>query len=205
MHFGLYDPVGDAKHQLRHLSLKVEQCISKYVVEFNHLACQLRGYGDGTLQHLFYSRLLDCIKDEISCVGKLHPLLDLPVLAQSIDVHYWEHKFELNHQTFITGHTTSIMSAPTFFSTMPSNSKLISGSISDSGHPDPSSNLPDPHSFIFENSEDSDSEAAEPTFELGPDEKLSAVEHQQCFNLKLCLVCALAGHKMRDCSKTSHF
>ena len=155
-----------------------------YVVEFNRLAYQLQGYGDGALQHLFYSGLLDCIKDEISCVGKPHTLPDLCVLAQSIDARYWERKSELNHQTFVTGHTTSIISAPTSSSTMPSNSEptsdseSISESISDSGHPDPSSDLPNPHSFISKNSEDSDSEAAEPTFELEPDGKLSIVERQ---------------------------
>ena len=138
-------------------------------------------------------------------------LPDLHVLlAQSIDARYWEHKSELNCQTFITGHTISIISALTS-STMPSNSKptsdseSISDSISDSGHPDPSCDLPDPHSFISENSEDSDSEAAEPTFKLGPDGKLSAVERQQHFNHDLCLVCGLTGHKVRDCLKSSRF
>ena len=211
MNFGPYDPVGDAEHQLCHLSLKDEQHISKYVVEFNPLACQLRGYGDGALQHLFYSGLPDRIKDEISCIGKLHTLPDLRVLAQSIDVCYWERKSELNHQTFVTGHTTSIISAPTSSSTMPSNSEPTSDSesifdsISDSGHPDLSSDIPDPHSFISENSEDSDSEAAKPAFKLGPDGKLSAVERQRCFDLDFCLVCGLAGHKVRDCPKSSRF
>ena len=111
-------------------------------------------------------------------------LLDLRVLAQSIDAHYWERKSELNRQTFVTSHTTSIISTPTSSSTMPSNSEptsdseSISDSISDSGHPDPSSDLPNPHSFISKNSEDPDSEAAEPTFELGPDGKLFTVECQ---------------------------
>ena len=211
MNFGPYDPVSDAEHQLRHLSLKDEQHVSNYMVEFNHLACQLRGYGDGALWHLFYSGLPDCIKDEISCVGKPHTLLDLRVLAQSIDVHYWECKSELNCQTFITGHTTSIISAPTSSSMIPSNSKptsdseSISDSISDSGHPDPSSDLPNPHSFISENSENSNSEAAEPAFKLGPDGKLSTIEHQRYFNLDLCLVYGLAGHKVRDCAKSSCF
>ena len=165
-----------------------------------------------------------------SCVGKPHTLPDLRVLAQSIDVHYWECKSELNRQTFVTGHTTSIISAPTS-SMMPSNSEptsdsesisesisdsesisesisdseSISESISDSGHPDPSSDLPDPHSFISKNPEDSDSDAAEPAFKLGPDGKLSAVERQRRFDLDLCLVYGLAGHKVRDCPKSSRF
>ena len=85
-------------------------------------------YGDGALQHLFYSKLLDCIKDKISCIGKPHTMPDLRVLAQSIDVRYWEHKSELNCQIFVTGHTTSIISAPTSSSMMPSNSKPTSDS-----------------------------------------------------------------------------
>ena len=42
--FGPYDLVSNAEHQLCHLSLKDEPRISKYVVEFNCLACQLGGY-----------------------------------------------------------------------------------------------------------------------------------------------------------------
>ena len=201
MNFGPHDPVSDAEHQLHHLSFEDGQRINKYVVEFNRLACQLQGYGDGALRHLFYSGLPDRIKDEISCVGKPHMLPDLRVLAQSIDARYWECKSELNRQNFVTSHTTSIISAPTSSIMMPSNSEPIS----DSGHPDPSSDLPDPHSFISENSEDSDPEAAEPAFELGPDGKLSAVERQRRFDLNLCLVCGLAGHKVRGCPKSSRF
>jgi len=68
--FGPHDPVGDAEHQLDNLSMKEGQKINKYVVEFNCLAGQVRGYGDGALRHIFYSGLPNRIKDEISCVGK---------------------------------------------------------------------------------------------------------------------------------------
>ena len=56
--FGPHDPVRDAEHQLDNLSMKEGQKINKYVVEFNHLARQVHGYGDGTLCHIFYSGLL---------------------------------------------------------------------------------------------------------------------------------------------------
>ena len=39
--FGPHDPVGDAEHQLDHLSMKDSQCITKYVVEFNRIASQI--------------------------------------------------------------------------------------------------------------------------------------------------------------------
>ena len=64
--FGPHDPIRDAKHQLDHLSMKDGQRITKYAVEFNRIASQIRGYGEGALQHHFYNSLPDCIKDEIS-------------------------------------------------------------------------------------------------------------------------------------------
>ncbi|KAG6325716.1 hypothetical protein ID866_13373 [Astraeus odoratus] len=68
--FGPHNPVTDAKNQLDHLQMKDGQCINKYVIEFNRLASQVRGYGDGALRHYFYSGLPDHVKDEICQVGK---------------------------------------------------------------------------------------------------------------------------------------
>ncbi|KAG6327249.1 hypothetical protein ID866_11840 [Astraeus odoratus] len=67
--FGPHDPVTDAKHELDHLQMKENQHINKYVVEFNCIASQLQGYGDGALHHHFYTGLPDHIKDEICCIG----------------------------------------------------------------------------------------------------------------------------------------
>ena len=49
--FGLHDPVGDAEHQLDHLSMKDGQYICKFVIEFSCLASQVHSYGPGTLCH----------------------------------------------------------------------------------------------------------------------------------------------------------
>ncbi|KAG6326046.1 hypothetical protein ID866_13043 [Astraeus odoratus] len=68
--FGPHNPVADAKNQLDHLQMKDGQCINKYMVEFNRLASQVHGYGDGALCHYFYSGLPDHIKDEVCQVGK---------------------------------------------------------------------------------------------------------------------------------------
>ncbi|KAG6326830.1 hypothetical protein ID866_12259, partial [Astraeus odoratus] len=81
--FGPHDPVSDAKHQLDNLSMKDGSHINKYIVEFNRLATQGHGYGEGALHHMFYNRLPDHIKDEI---------------AHGIDARYWEHKSEIAHQ-----------------------------------------------------------------------------------------------------------
>ncbi|KAG6327238.1 hypothetical protein ID866_11851 [Astraeus odoratus] len=75
--FSPHNPVADAKNQLDHLQMKDGQHINKYVIEFNRLASQVRGYRDGALCHYFYSGLPDCIKDEICQVGKPQALEDL--------------------------------------------------------------------------------------------------------------------------------
>ena len=97
--FGLHDPVGDAEHQLDHLTMTDGQRITKYVVEFNCIASQIRGYGEGALRHHFYNGLPDCIKDEISRVGKPTMLSNLQQLAQAINARYWERKSEVSCQT----------------------------------------------------------------------------------------------------------
>ena len=96
MNFGLYDPVRDAEHQLDHLTMKDGQCITKYMVEFNQIAMQVWGYGESALQHHFYNSLPNCIKDKVSHIGKPPTLSELCLLAQLIDMCYWECKSKIN-------------------------------------------------------------------------------------------------------------
>ncbi|KAG6326105.1 hypothetical protein ID866_12984, partial [Astraeus odoratus] len=95
--FSPYNPVADAENQLDHLQMKDNQRINKYMVEFNQLTSQVRGYGNGTLCHQFYSGLPDHIKDEICHIGKPCNLDNLCYLAQEINACYWEHKEEVQH------------------------------------------------------------------------------------------------------------
>ncbi|KAG6326150.1 hypothetical protein ID866_12938, partial [Astraeus odoratus] len=79
--------------------MKDSNHINKYIVKFNCLATQVRGYGEGALCHMFYNGLPDRIKDEIACVGKPPSLIDLCTMAQGIDMHYWECKSKIACQT----------------------------------------------------------------------------------------------------------
>ena len=96
---GLHDPVENVEHQLDNLSMKEGQKINKYVIEFNRLAGQVCGYGDGALCHIFYSDLPNCIKDEISCIGKPCTLNGFHTLMQTIDARYCKHKSKISCQT----------------------------------------------------------------------------------------------------------
>ena len=99
LQFSPHDPIRDAKHQLDNLQMKDTQRIVRYIVEFNCLASQLKGYGDAALRHKFYTGLPDRVKDKICRIGKPRQLEDLRSLAQSIDAHYWERKEEVARQT----------------------------------------------------------------------------------------------------------
>ena len=70
LQFGLHDPIRDAEHQLDNLQMKDMQRIVRYIVEFNRLVSQLKGYGNAALCHKFYTGLPDRVKDEICRVGK---------------------------------------------------------------------------------------------------------------------------------------
>ena len=55
--FGPHHPIGDAKHQFDNLCMKETHRIIRYLLEFNHLGSQLRGYGEAALHHKFYTGL----------------------------------------------------------------------------------------------------------------------------------------------------
>ena len=97
--FGPHDPVGDAEAKIEHLQMRDSNRVARYIVEFNQLASQVRGWGDGALKHQFYKGLPSRIKDEIACVGKPPTLSQLRVLAQSIDSRYWERRNEVNRES----------------------------------------------------------------------------------------------------------
>jgi len=96
MNFGPHDPSRDAKMQLEHLNMRKGQHINKYIVEFQRLASQVRGLGDGAFHCQFYNGLPAHIKDEISHMGKPATLLEFKTLAQTIDTCYWERKGEIS-------------------------------------------------------------------------------------------------------------
>ena len=190
--FGLHDPVGDAEHQLDHLSMKDGQRINQYVIEFNHLASQVHGYGPGTLHHIFYNRMPDRIKDEISYIGKPAMLQSLHMLAQTIDAQYWECKSEITRQ---------VKPVSSFSASSTSNSASLTTSTSSAP------NSASSNSHIKKSTPSSStsvrSAAPAPPTHLGKDGKLTEEEHQRHFKEKLCIFCGQPGHMAKDCPKSS--
>jgi hypothetical protein len=88
-YFRSLDLVGESENKLKNITMKPNQQIAKYLIEFNQLST-ITGWDNHALQHQFYCRVPSCIKDEMSCVGKPNTLPDLQTLALSINSRYWE-------------------------------------------------------------------------------------------------------------------
>ncbi|KAG6327362.1 hypothetical protein ID866_11727 [Astraeus odoratus] len=179
--FGPHDLVTDAEHELDHLQMKESQCINKYVIEFNHIASQLRGYRDGMLHHHFYTGLPDHIKDEICCVGKPWTLGELHLLAQEVDAHYWEHKEEIQCQ-------------PKSIISIGKQANPRNNSTQDSGQ---NKSTPDKTQKAGSNN----LSTPDLSNKLGKDGKLTAAERKRHFNLNLCMFCGGNGHFSDKCPK----
>ncbi|KIN96416.1 hypothetical protein M404DRAFT_33302 [Pisolithus tinctorius Marx 270] len=80
--FDLHDTIAVTVQQLENLTMKDGFWITKFVVEFNCWASQVKDYGD-----------------EIACVGKPSTLTQFCELAQTIDACYWECKAEISCTT----------------------------------------------------------------------------------------------------------
>ena len=175
--FGPSDPVGDAESKLRTLSMKSDQRIAKYVVNFNRLATQVL-WGENALRYQFYAGLPDRIKDQIANVGKPATLTDLRTLAQNIDHRYWERKAEVTRESKPSSSNPHNKPSPS------SSSFQKSGTSSASTPKAFSSKKPNISHLLSEG-------------------KLTDSERQRRIKENLCMYCGASGHMAKDCRKRS--
>jgi len=185
--FGPHDPIADAEHQLKHLQMNDAHHVMQYIVDFNRLALQVQDYGDGALRRLFYSGLLDHLKDEIARVGKPLTLHGLRALCQEIDARYWEHKDEISRMM-----KTQSTSSPT----KPSNSGQEKSKTGNSPSFANSSG-----SSKATSNQSSSSSRLDLTNKLGKDGKLTTDECKRCLDNNLCMFCGGTSHFADNCPK----
>jgi hypothetical protein len=185
--FGPHDPSGDAKMQLEQLNMRKGQRINKYIVEFQRLASQVRGWGDGALRRQFYNRLPAHIKDKISRMGKPATLSEFKTLAQTINAHYWECKGEISRESKSSSSNPLKPSTSDRASSHPSGSGNHRSGQNKSAKPTSASTLSTP-------------KALDLNTKLGKDGKLTAKECQRHLDKKLC---GRPGHSAWDCTKST--
>jgi hypothetical protein len=191
-HFGPHDPSRDAEMQLEQLNMREGQHINKYVVEFQRLALQIHGWGDGALCCQFYNGLPAHIKNEISRMGKPATLLEFKTLAQTINACYWEHKGEISQESKSSSSNPLKPSTSNCASSHPSGSRNHRSRQNKSAKSVSTSTLAAPN-------------APDLNTKLGKDGKLTAEKRQRHFDKKLCLFCGGPRHSSQDCTKsTSH-
>ncbi|KIM50698.1 hypothetical protein SCLCIDRAFT_144837 [Scleroderma citrinum Foug A] len=167
--FGPHDLIRDMEHQLDNLSMKEGQKINN---------------------------LPDCIKDEISHVGKPHTLNGYHTLMQTIDARYWECKFKISHQT--KNSVTTSLSSNSRGSASSSSSK---GKSKEKDNKSKGSNNKSKSSSG--SSGTSKSTTSNAPSHLGKDGKLTEEECQRCIKEKLCMFCSQPGHMAKDCPKST--
>ncbi|KIO10101.1 hypothetical protein M404DRAFT_21763 [Pisolithus tinctorius Marx 270] len=179
--FGPHNLVADTESQLDHLQMKDNHWVNKYMVEFNWLASQVWGYGDGALCHFFYTGLPDHIKDE------------------EIDACYWERKEEVQRSSKHQGLSSGSKSTPNpGHNNQPKSSQEKSKTSNNSGNGNSGNQPPSKPastSHTGSNTPKPDSN------KLGKDSKLTLEECKHHRDNNLCMFCGGTGHFADKCPK----
>ena len=209
--FGPHDPVADAEAQLERLQMRDGQRITKYIVEWNRLASQVRDWGHGALRRSFYNGLPDRIKDEISRQGKPDSIADLRSLSQKIDHRYWERKEEISRASKASGSTSGNQNSSSKSSGSNANNSSSSsskpkdekskGSSSSASTSGSSGNGGNNNNNNKKGNSSSTPDSI--SSKLGKDGKLLPEERQRRLKQGLCLFCGLAGHSAKECPKST--
>ena len=210
--FGPHNPEGKGEAELENLQMRDNQRITKYTVEFNHLAVHVR-WGPAALQRQYYNRLPAWIKDAFMITGRPNSLLDLKNRSHLIDDRYWEccseqvrearthdhssDKGKSSNSSSNSGnHSGNTNSRNSNSSNNKSDKKKSSNNSGRSGTPGSSGN-----SSSSNNNSGSMSKTPDLSMKLGKDGKLTQQECQHRFEQNLCMFCGKGGHVAKDCHK----
>ena len=184
------DIVGEAESKLENLSMKPNQRIAKYLVEFNRLAT-ITGWDNRALRHQFYRGLPARIKDEVSRVGNPITLPELRALAQSIDGRYWEREEETRRER---GSQSSEKKT---------DKPQSQPSSSNQGNQNKHQKKPFAPRDSGSSSQNSEKKKSDLDDKIGKDGKLTVAERARRFANNLCLFCGGVGHTAKECPKSS--
>ncbi|KAJ3572045.1 hypothetical protein NP233_g3350 [Leucocoprinus birnbaumii] len=190
--FSHADPVMEAAEELENLKMTNNHHITKYDIEFTHLAT-LTSWNNTVLYHSYYKGLPDQIKDILTTTTKSATLSEPQETARKLDVWYWEYQCEKKHSepSSLTPKSDSSNSNSKDKGKKKkkgSNNQQSSNNLSNS-----SGNL----STKLNNNYSS--EKKDYTKYLTLEGKLTDQECNRCVQNKLCLICASNKHMADGC------
>jgi len=187
--FGPHDPINEATVRIENLRYKDADKAVKYTLNLNQDAPHT-SWNDKALYRQFYKGLPDCLKDELTRIGKPETLIPLQHQVQVLNQRYWERQAKISRDKRASSNTT------------PAHTDKLKQSSSDS-------NSPRPVAFSLQTLAQSKSSSSSKTKnpnadKLGKNNKLTPEERDHHFKLQLCLFCSNAGHKVTECPSTKN-
>ena len=190
--FGVADPRGDALAQFKELEMLDKSHIVRFNVKFTHLAAFLK-YPDVVLKDEYESRLAPRIKDMLPYLQEPpKTYAELRQAALQIDNRYWKRQAEKSREEKKAKASEN--------KGKNSGSSGNSGNSGSSGNKSHNSNSGNSSKSSKPANNSSSSSSSAPSH-LGKDGKLTPAERQRRLDNNLCMFCAGAGHKAKDCRK----
>jgi hypothetical protein len=175
--FGPHDPAGDAEKALSTLTMKDNQRILRYNVEFWKLASHV-SWNDAAIASRYYLGLPTRLRMEVLRGGKPTTLAEIRYKAQDADDIYWAMKDEAAQEIKAATGTSKPPTTSKGSGNRPATSSKQS-SAPPPGKPNPLAN------------------------KLDNSGKLTVTERDRRIKEKLCLYCGLPGHIRANCPKAT--
>ena len=198
IHFGPFDPEGEAEAELENLRMRDNQRITKYLVEFNRLAARVQ-WGNAALRHQFSNGLPPRIKDEISRFGKPDNLQELRTLSQTIDARYWERRSEAARETPANRALANQERVNEKGQTRPNPLAQSAANKKGTGYKTP----PSGSNTSNTNTSGTPKLPSDLASKLGADGRLTQQDRRCYMDQNLYLFCGKPGHMAKDCNKAA--
>jgi hypothetical protein len=204
IYFGPYDQQADAEIELEQLVMKDSHKATKFFIDFYRISAML-DHNESSLYRKAYTAMPKRIKDEMVHFDKPRNLDELRDLIQKIDQRYWERRGEITREARAAPVTEaksdkSARAAP--------NNDRRQGQNSGNSNSTPNTNAQSSGKGKEKEKPKGNPSQGQPkkpdlTEKLGKDGKLTQQERQRRQDNNLCLFCGQAGHRVRECPRST--
>jgi hypothetical protein len=202
IYFGPYDQQAEAEIELEELVMKDNHKATKFFVEFYRISAMLN-HNESSLYRKAYTAMPKRIKDEMVHFDKPQTLDELCDLIQKIDQRYWERQGEITRETGAAPATEAKSDKST--RAAPKNDRCQGQNSGNSKSNTNAQSLGKGKEKEKLKGNPSQGQPKKPdlTEKLGKDGKLTQKARQCHQDNNLCLFCGQAGHRVRECPRST--